>query len=84
MVVKRKIAHRQQIGTGGFLGGPVRTADIGRYLLQFGFGFRAFPKGFNGKFQLALRADARIAGEVECVHKNSFNGLQNGKCLGNK
>lgn len=61
MVVEREIAHGQQIGTGGFLGGPVQAADFGGNFLQLGFTFRAFPKGFNGKFQLALRTDARIA-----------------------
>ena len=61
MVVEREIAHRQQIRTCGFLRRPVQTADFGGYGLQLGFGFRAFPKGFDGKFQLALRTDARIA-----------------------
>ena len=75
LVVKRKIAHRQQIGTGRFLRRPVQTADFSRHRLQLSLAFRAFPKSLYGKFQLALRADAGIAAQMECVHMGFLLGI---------
>ena len=68
VVVEGKIADGHEIRACGFLRRPVQTADFGGGFAQLGFGFGAFPKGFDGEFQLAFGTDARVAGKMEGGH----------------
>ena len=68
MVVQTEIVDGKQIQAGLDLGAAVGLAHRfgdGKHLFFRSF---AFPKFFDGKFQLSFGPDSRIAADVGCVH----------------
>ena len=68
VIVEGEIAHGNVVQASGALRRPVAGAQVATDCLQFFLGEFAAPMLFQGEFQFALSANARVAQGVRVDH----------------